>query len=251
MAPIPVMPPLAPIPVLSALAPIVLILVLMLGLRWPAARAGLAAAAVLAVWPAWSWHLDQSQTDLRTVSVPFQASWPAAPAAVAWQPEFPQSLPVIDRAYRAPEAGASGPAVGLKLMYFRNEHVEGHGHLISSVNRLTEHKSGWHVGGQGVAAVTLAGQPMQVRESRLFSERGERLLVWQWYWIDGQPVSRDVVGKLLQARQRLLHGRNDGAAVLLYAPYDDNPDAARAALASFVQAHDASLAQALNQAARP
>ena len=49
MAPIPVMPPLAPIPVLSALAPIVLILVLMLGLRWPAARAGLAALALAVV----------------------------------------------------------------------------------------------------------------------------------------------------------------------------------------------------------
>ena len=44
----PVLTDAAPLAVLSALAPIVLILVLMLGLRWPAARAGLA-ALVLAV----------------------------------------------------------------------------------------------------------------------------------------------------------------------------------------------------------
>jgi lactate permease len=46
---VPVLTDAAPLAVLSALAPIVLILVLMLGLRWPAARAGLAALALAVV----------------------------------------------------------------------------------------------------------------------------------------------------------------------------------------------------------
>jgi EpsI family protein len=215
------------------------------------AGAALAAAAVLAVWPAYSWHLDRSQTDLRPVAVPFQTPWALAPAIVDWRPEYPGATLAVDGQYRAPEGGAHARPVGLKIMYFRNEHLEGHGRLISSVNRLDHARNGWHVSSQGTAAVQLAGHPLRIRETRLFNGAGQRLLVWQWYWIDGQPMSSDVRGKLWQARQRLLHGRNEGASVLVYARYDEHPDEVRAALQRFVQANDGALAQALQQATRP
>jgi hypothetical protein len=50
----------------------------------------------------------------------------------------------------------------------------------------------------------------------------------------------------LQVQQKLFHGTDDGALVLVYAPYDEKPEPARAVLRSFLAGHlgalDASLA---------
>ena len=55
------------------------------------------------------------------------------------------------------------------------------------------------------------------------------------------------MGKLLQIRQRVLGGSDDGAAVMLFAPLGDQPEAARAAMRAFLAdnlgALDATLAR--------
>jgi EpsI family protein len=58
--------------------------------------------------------------------------------------------------------------------------------------------------------------------------------VWHWYWIDGRATTSDTMGKLLQIRQRVLGGSDDGAAVMLFAPLGDHPDGARAAMRAFL-----------------
>lgn len=62
------------------------------------------------------------------------------------------------------------------------------------------------------------------------------MLVWQWYRIDGHDTASNIAGKLRQAQARLLFRGDDGAAVLLSAPYGahGSADDARAALRSFV-----------------
>jgi EpsI family protein len=42
------------------------------------------------------------------------------------------------------------------------------------------------------------------------------LLVWRWYWVDGQYVANPYWGKILQAKSRLLGQRDDGAIVVVY-----------------------------------
>ena len=84
------------------------------------------------------------------------------------------------------------------------------------------------------------GRPLQVRETRLRGPDGA-LVAWQWYWIDGGFTANDYLGKLLQAKERLLMRGDDGAGILVYARYEENPEAARAALRSFIAAQLPSL----------
>ena len=72
---------------------------------------------------------------------------------------------------------------------------------------------------------------LQVRETRLRGPDGA-LVVWQWYWIDGGFTANDYLGKVLQAKERLLRRGDDPAMV--YARFDENPETARTALRSFL-----------------
>jgi EpsI family protein len=85
---------------------------------------------------------------------------------------------------------------------------------------------------------------MAVRESVL-TLGDQHLLVWSWYWIDGSHTVSDVRGKLLQVRERITHARDDGAAVIVYAPFDDQPERARSALSAFVADNGRQVEQAL------
>ena len=62
-----------------------------------------------------------------------------------------------------------------------------------------------------------------------------------------RQTTSDTLGKLLQIKQRVLSGSDDGAAVMLFAPLGDQPDGARAAMRAFLAdnlgALDATLAR--------
>ncbi|MGZ5779732.1 MAG: exosortase C-terminal domain/associated protein EpsI, partial [Burkholderiaceae bacterium] len=69
----------------------------------------------------------------------------------------------------------------------------------------------------------------------------ERLLVWQWYWIEGKFTVNDYAGKLMQAKEKFLMRGDDGAAVVVYAPYTTNPDDARVVMRDFLNGNLTSL----------
>jgi hypothetical protein len=52
--------------------------------------------------------------------------------------------------------------------------------------------------------------------------------------VGDRETTSNAVGKLLQAQSKLLLRGDDGAAVMLSAPFDEQPDAARATLLSFL-----------------
>ncbi|HYE40672.1 MAG TPA: EpsI family protein, partial [Ramlibacter sp.] len=84
-----------------------------------------------------------------------------------------------------------------------------------------------------------------LRESVL-GDGSHKLLVWSWYWIAGQTTASDYAGKVYQARALLTSGRDDGAALLAYAPFDEDPEEARGALRAFVAANLAPIETALS-----
>jgi len=61
-----------------------------------------------------------------------------------------------------------------------------------------------------------------------------RLVVWRWYWVNGQYIVNPYWGKLLQATSRLLGRGDDAAIVIVYAPYDERSQDAEQALKDFV-----------------
>jgi EpsI family protein len=178
-------------------------------------------------------------------------SWPQAANFSDWRPYYMAPDAELRRAYKQnSEAGAG--QVALTVLYYRNQNREKS--LISSMNRLTGYKDAWHDTTQTRRVETIGGQAVTLRETVLRKDSGGALLVWDWMRIGGHDTTSNVVGKLWQMESKALLRGDDGAAIMLSAPLDENPDAARAALRAFLKdnlpAMNAALAAAHGAGAR-
>ena len=196
----------------------------------------LAVVAACALWPAFVKYNELATFNPKPAVVqPVALSWTAAAPFTDWTPDF---LPA-DATYSAAFSQAGRQPVALNVLYYRNQTRDKS--AISSTNRLAGEKSAYHVAGSALRTE----QTLVLRESRLQGPSGN-FLVWHWTWIDGAPVSNAYLGKLRQAKTKLLFGSDDGAVVMLAAPYGEQPEAARAALRAFLGANlsaiDATLA---------
>jgi exosortase A len=203
--------------------------------------AGAAVVAVSGIWPAWVSWMDRSAAPAAPVHLAQISTTGSASEAFAadWQPEFGQpAASLVQHTLQGQQP------VGLALHYYRRPAPGVK--LISSANVLAGGKdSPYHRSGTAVRTIVLDGRELAVRESTLVSTRGGRLLVWQWYWIDGVATSNDYRGKLLQIKQKLTSGSDDGAAVMVFSPYEAKPEAARAALEVFLKSNIAAIDAAL------
>jgi EpsI family protein len=59
-----------------------------------------------------------------------------------------------------------------------------------------------------VRTVVLRGQPPL------------RMLVWQWYWVNGRWTASEVMAKAYLALSRLTGNGDDSALIVLYTPLD-------------------------------
>ena len=104
---------------------------------------------------------------------------------------------------------------------------------ISSTNRLVDEDSTFHVLHPAVRSETVGKQQLSVREVAVQGPGG-MLLVWYCYWIDSQYTASNYAGKLLQAKAKLQFKGDDGAVVMLSAPYQADADVARRAMRAFL-----------------
>jgi len=193
------------------------------------AAAVLGVAACVGVWPAYGWYIERGNASPPAVDLAsFAAKVPAAPAFTDWQPDFAPASATLQSFYQV-----DGKTVGFWMRYYRDG---AGGKLISSTNRLTAQRSGWSETGVAIRMETIAGRPLVMRETTLMGPGG-RFVVWQWFAIGSQVTTSNYVGKLLQTKQKFLTGSDDGAALMVFSPYDEDPAAARPALHAFLEAH--------------
>ena len=193
------------------------------------AGAALASAAVLGAAPAYAAWLEYSQRTAPPVQLEqFASPSPAASPFTAYEPSFAAPSARLQRSF------ALSSPVGLTVLYYRDV-AEG-GKLISAANRPGGQGTAFRENRVGRQDVDVGGRRLVLREAQLGHE-GRRLLVWQWYWIGGELTSNDYVGKLLQVKEKLTTGSGDGAVLLAYAPYEEDPAAARAVLRQFLAAN--------------
>lgn len=243
---------------------IVIFTLLLIGARWrdpslpiatqapaslsaPAGHIGamaLAVALVLGIWPTYAGYLHSSTSfTMPTGLNSFRAKAPFTAAFTNWQPSFGAPAATLRHYYMQQDR-----QVGLSLLYYRGQHSASK--LITSTNRLTPMiNSPWTLSGGNLRYETVAGRNLVLRESKLGSVQST-LLVWSWYWIDGRTTTSDTVGKLLQIRQSVFTGSDDGVAVMLFAPGDEHPDAARAAMHAFLTDNLSALDATLEQVRR-
>lgn len=192
------------------------------------APAALAAIVLAGIWPAFAWYNDHANHSEQAVHIaPVAVTWQSAPAFSDWSPHFSNPDVHLQKTY----TNGSGQ-VALDLLYYRNQGFDKK--LISSSNQLTAEKADWHRLGSSGRTETSGSRKLAVRETILHNRAGGHMLVWQWYRIDGHDTASNVVGKLRQAEARLMFRGDEGAAVLLSAPYGANQDEARAVLRRFV-----------------
>lgn len=201
------------------------------------------AVAVCALWPAFALYNDKANENPAPVALNKPAvGWSAAPAFNGWKPFFMAPDAHLAAHYAQP---ASGRPLALNVFYYRNQSNKKA--LISSVNAMAEEGDAFHQVGSGARTEQLAGRPLAVREARM-SGPGGTFLVWYWYWIDGSHTASDMKGKLIQAKAALLFHGDDGAAVMVAAPYGESPDEARAVLRDFLQTEGDAVERALTAA---
>jgi exosortase A len=200
-----------------------------------------AVLAVCALWPALALYGERANHNPAPVSLGEVAvSWPQAAPFADWKPDY--MAPDVDfvRSYRRDSV-----PVALNLLYYRNQ--DRSKSLISSLNRMAGYKDTWHETESAKRVETAGGRPLTVRETVL-RDGGKGLLVWSWMRIGGHDTTSNAIGKLYQAGSKAMLRGDDGAALMLSAPFDEHPEAARAALRAFVadnlKAVDAALAHA-------
>ena len=165
--------------------------------------------------------------------------WQAADArSIDWRPAFANPRAELQAEFIQGER-----RVGIFVGYYRRQDYEHK--LVSSDNVLvkTSDKVWLRVAG-GSRELASGGQPVKASTAELRNVAGQRLAVWQWYWIGGRLTSSDHLAKLWQAVHRLLGEGDDSAVVILYAPKED-----QAALADFAAGAMGSVERTL-QAAR-
>ncbi|PKO89925.1 MAG: exosortase A [Betaproteobacteria bacterium HGW-Betaproteobacteria-10] len=159
------------------------------------------------------------------------AEWQESAAFASWKPAYANPSAELQTTYRQQEK-----TVGLYIAYYRNQDYQRK--LVTSGNSLatsTDHI--WSVTAQSQTPASQANLPAQLRTAQLLGKDTSpetRLLVWQWYWINGKLTTSDIEAKLFTALSRLRGQGDDSATVILYTPFEqtDNPQTTLQAFAA-------------------
>lgn len=197
------------------------------------ALAASACIAVALIWPAYSSHLEKRAIPSGTPEITITdapGKWEAsANPASDWKPAFVGTDVQLLQGYRN-----AGRFVSLYIGYYRNPRQGAK--LISSQNALVaERDQSWRKVGEEKRRISLDSRQVTVSQSRLRSP-ATKLLVWQWYWLGGEQTASPYLAKAIQAKNRLLDGRDDGASIIVSAPYEEKPEEAVLALQDFIDA---------------
>jgi EpsI family protein len=192
--------------------------------------ATIAAAGLVAVWPVVAMRLEAvGAYGPPALRAPLATGdWKQVTERLTdWTPRFLSSSVRFNQAF-----GKEGTRAGLYIGYYRNQRRGAQ--LITSQNTLVPSTDrSWRNIGETRRAPVFNQEEISVIEAKLRG-RSMSLLVWRWYWVDGQYIVNPYWGKLLQAKSRLLGRGDDGAIVIVYAPYDERPQDAEQALKDFV-----------------
>jgi len=189
----------------------------------------LAALLVAGLWPIYAvWLNARPLPAMPVLQVESQGGWQPAETFTSWTPHWVGA----DRQLRQPYT-QSGRNVMLDLNYYVTQRQDAE--LINSQNFMIRQKDPvWSNIGESVITVKIDGKTRQVRQAKLRSSDGQRLLVWQWNQIDQRLTVNDYAAKLILAMDRVRLARDDGLSVLIATPYDDvGIDVANSTLSTF------------------
>ena len=161
----------------------------------------------------------------------FHSGWERTASFVEWQPHYLPAQAELDHSY-----ARDNHRINLIIKYYRNQtHAA---QLISSSNKMNvDDSKTWVNNTQSdlIENLTRSGttRPISIHETQL-SNATQHLLIWSMDWINGQFNNSHIAGKMIQTFNKLRLAGDDGAAVIICAPFSENPEEARAAMRSFL-----------------
>lgn len=206
---------------------------------------GFAAAALAIAWaaPAYLHHLERQTFNPApaTLTLPQSiGSWTASSPITGLKPRFPGAATTVMQEYRN-----GNQVIGIYIAFFRNQHQGAE--AVTSLNILADEKTQeWSVIGESRRNLRNAKEPGSVWQSHLLRSN-LHMLAWQWYWIDNAQTANSYWAKWLQAKQRLMGRGNDGADVVIFAPYDMQPNEVVATMENFLAQASPAIQQSLEQ----
>ena len=193
--------------------------------------------------PLYAAHLEKrlNAPAVLSLSAPSGPSWQPDPRPLTdWVPHYLGSRIHVTQTYVRDDN-----AVSLYIAYYRGQ-SRGY-ELVTSTNQLvTTTDSAWGNVGEVRKNLSIGNESLPLIEASLRSS-GMRLLVWQWYWVDGQWIINPYLAKLLEAKARLINGRDDAAVVILATP---SGNTAAATLQDFARQMLPGIASSLNHAVK-
>ncbi len=226
---------------------------------------------LLMFWVGLIWREDTQAAEVQPAAPPAPRS-PRPPIAMAailvavtamaplWQQWLSRPVAAVSLAAPQPAAGWQvtdspfndwlprwiGMDTELKLHYARGEdrvllfvahyaqQRQDH-ELINSQNLMVEQEHPrWQNVGQRVFRLEVGGEAYRVLEARLRTQRGERILAWQWNRVMGRNDLHPLLIKIELALEKVFGGRDDGTAYIIAAPYTDQPAEAERVLRAFL-----------------
>ena len=206
------------------------------------AMAGVITILVAALWPAYAAYLDNRpiKTDGLVIKLPesIQGWNLQATPFTEWQPHYVGTHAQTMHTYRKGDQ-----IVSVYLGYYRTQRQDAE--LINSQNYMIQQKHRvWNNVGEGQRTISLHGKNETIQQTLLRAPKN-RLLIWSWNSLKGTYTTNPYLAKLLLAKAKLLWQRDDGAVIIITAPYEGTPGSAASSLQSFANdilpAIDASL----------
>ena len=190
--------------------------------------AALAVIVVTLLWPIAKWQIDRNvppQVAQIDNLEPVQG-WGDTNQFTDWTPRFENPSAVLQSAY-----ANGGSTVGLYIAYYRDQD---HGRkMVSSTNvMVASNNPVWARVASGTQQIDFAGRSLAVRSAELRSFDTSRMMVWQWYWVNGHLTASDHLAKVYAALSRLMGQGDDSAVIFVYAAKEQG----EAALGAFVKA---------------
>jgi exosortase A len=195
---------------------------------WPAAVLFALATALPVLWQLAIERAEAARPMMPALRLPAPAGWQAAQVrTIQWRPVYASPSAELQQ-----EFVRGGERVGVFAAAYRRQDYGSK--LISSTNVLVSSADReWTRVGSGARSINLPAGPQTVRTAELRSTAGQRLAVWQWYWIGGRLTTSDHLAKLYQALDRLTGWGDDSAVIVVYVPVTESKD--EKALTEFVQ----------------
>ena len=186
---------------------------------------------VAGLWPAYAAFVEnRAPKDLKVqLAAPQPANgWEAVGAFTEWQPAFKGTDARLTQAFRK---GDKTVAVSFAYYRYQRQGAE----LVNSQNvMIGQEDPVWSNVGETLRPAELGGRAADVVETKLRSKT-QRLLIWHWNWLNGPTTVNAYWAKFYEAKSRLMGRWDDAAAIIVFTPYTERPEAAAEVIQEFLR----------------